>query len=153
MAHPPTCPRCDKRVEPVWRTCPNCEAVLKGPETGSRGGVLHGALERLSDLPNKPWTAIPALVGFFFLTCLLDVPVVWAAILMDWSHTSVILLTLVGPALVMCVAVICAHQRPYIAQRLGGVAYAVLAFVGLLLISSCAVGGLAVFLMSWVKLR
>jgi hypothetical protein len=31
MAQVPACPRCDRSVEPEWRFCPHCEAILPEP--------------------------------------------------------------------------------------------------------------------------
>jgi hypothetical protein len=41
-----TCPRCGKHVEPYWRFCPNCEAVLRGPRRSAVGKVVDEDVHR-----------------------------------------------------------------------------------------------------------
>src|SRR5262245_33212880 len=122
------CPRCDKPVEPAWWTCPHCEAVLKGAETGSRGGVLHGLLERLADLPNVPWTVIPALLGFlvviFVPLGLVPIAALWFA----WLDFAKLVSVVAIPAVILIAAYFCTRQRPYIARHVGGIFYGGLVF-------------------------
>jgi DNA-directed RNA polymerase subunit RPC12/RpoP len=42
------CPRCGHMVEGVWLFCPRCEAVLHGPDRGSRGGRFDDLVHRRS---------------------------------------------------------------------------------------------------------
>ena len=153
MPPPPICPRCDKSVEAAWWTCPHCEAVLKGPETGSRGGALHGLLERIADLPNNPWMAIPALLGFLIAIGLPYAVVLFAAKWFAWSDAATLIAIVPVPTISLMAAYFCSRQRPYVARRIGGILYGGLALLGLLLISSCAIGGLVLFLTSFLRPR
>jgi hypothetical protein len=127
--------------------------VLKGPEAGSRGGILHGLLERAADLPNVPWTVIPALLGFLVAMCLPYALLVVASNWLALSDAEMFVAIVAFPASALIFAYFCSRQRPYIARRIGGILYGSLALLGLMLIFSCAIGGLGLFVTSWVKSR
>jgi hypothetical protein len=151
MAPPPICPRCDKPVEAAWWTCPHCEAVLKGPEAGSRGGVLHGLLERVADLPNVPWTVIPALLGFLIVIFLPYGLFVIVSRWFAWPDAAMLVVVVAIPAVILIAAYFCTRQRPYIARQIGGIFYGGLVLLGLLLICSGTIGGLVLFVTSLLK--
>jgi hypothetical protein len=58
-----SCPRCDKPIEPEWRFCPHCEAVLQGPERGERGGIIDSRLKRSSYLLHRGFAVLLEFVG------------------------------------------------------------------------------------------
>jgi len=58
-----TCPRCAKPVEPVWLICPHCEALLYGPERGSRGGLNKLARDRFIRLTGNKGIRLLSLLG------------------------------------------------------------------------------------------
>jgi hypothetical protein len=57
------CPRCASSVKAMWLICPHCEAVLQGPERGSRGGLTRTARDWLIHLAGNRWVRLLALVG------------------------------------------------------------------------------------------
>jgi hypothetical protein len=67
MAQYANCPHCDKPVEPEWRFCPNCEAVLLGSERGSLGGLQHSVVRLLLSLPQNRIAATLAVLGIISL--------------------------------------------------------------------------------------
>jgi hypothetical protein len=100
------CPRCKKPVESVWVICPNCEAVLSGPERGSRGGALHSAAHSLNAVARNPvvlglaliGTALPCLMligfalltgQFFLIPAILGLAILaWGIALRSWKQES-----------------------------------------------------------------
>jgi hypothetical protein len=59
-----TCPTCKRTVESAWLVCPSCEAVLAGPERGSRGGALYTTAQSINSVAMNPLVWGLALVGW-----------------------------------------------------------------------------------------
>ncbi len=136
---PGFCPRCRKPTERPWHICPYCEAVLRGPECGSRGGMMHGALRRSRALTRHPLAVALAVIGGIGL-CL--VAIVAAEIAGRPYGTLVLMIGLVSPALILIYGIM-AHigliprsSRIVIASLLVGA----LALAGGVLVLSCAAG-------------
>jgi len=64
------CPSCNKPVELEWRICPHCDAVLQGPERGSRGGLGSVFQERILTYQDRWWCRFLAILGGILLVCL-----------------------------------------------------------------------------------
>jgi len=63
MNSPTNCPRCAAAVEARWLICPHCEAVLQGPERGSRGGLNKLARDRFIRLTANEGIRLLSLLG------------------------------------------------------------------------------------------
>jgi hypothetical protein len=146
MAQHANCPRCDKPVEPEWRFCPNCEAVLLGSERGSIGGLQHTAVRLLLALPQNRIAVTLAFTGVIGL-CLV---IVVAGVGLGLAYRSEIGAAFVFGAFVVLVfsLVVCKSlNNDYPAVRVfQAFVVGVLALVGGLTILSCAFGGLMVLI-------
>jgi len=60
---PTNCPRCAAVVEARWLICPHCDAVLQGPERGSRGGLDKVARDRFIRLSANSSIRLLSVLG------------------------------------------------------------------------------------------
>jgi hypothetical protein len=145
--YPGLCPRCENPVEPEWRFCPNCEAVLQGSERGSLGGKQDQTLRRALDLPKNPLAGVLAAIGLVGLIPIGAVAGGVASRLIGTSATGACVIGLAS-AVIICICVYCwLWDRP-IRRGMEAVLVGALALAGVLLILSCAMGGLVLLVVS-----
>jgi hypothetical protein len=146
MAHSANCPRCEKPVDLEWRFCPNCEAVLHGPERGSRGGNQHRAMHAVLALPENRIVLVLAIAGIIGLS--LIVLVIGIAVML--SYGSGFGCAFVFGAFLILTFGLVVYQRLNEDELFGRVVKAIvvgaLAFAGGLMIMSCTFGGLVLLI-------
>ncbi len=149
MAQSANCPRCDRPVEPEWRFCPHCEAVLQGLERGERGGLMGWLLDGIVSFQGIGWVRLLGILGGLGLFVIGMLVVSGLRGFGASTQTTIVRLSgLAASVLALGAANFCWLRDRSAPGVFESVLIGALALLGAFLVLSCALGGLALLFTS-----